>query len=151
MSYKDVKHDSVTVDAKNQILGRLASEVATILMGKKKPNYVPYMDNGDKVVVVNAKLVKVTGKKESQKTYSRHSGFPGGYREEVFGKLRETNPEKIIIHAVKGMLPKSKLGKQMIKKLSVYAAAAPMGAKKEFQTAKVEEPVAAETQEGESA
>ena len=124
MSYKEIKHETVKVDAKGKILGRLATEVATILMGKKKPNYVPYMDNGDNVVVVNAGQIKVTGKKTEQKTYGRHSGYPGGYREEVLGDVLATQPEKAIIHAVKGMLPKSKLGREMIKKLTVYKEAA---------------------------
>ena len=89
-------------------------------MGKGKPNYVPYLDMGDYVVVVNAKEVKVTGKKEKQKIYQRYSGYPGGLKEETLEQLRERRPEEIIRHAVKGMLPRGKLGRRMITKLYVY-------------------------------
>lgn len=117
----EIKRNWHAVDAKNKILGRLATEVATLLMGKNKPNYVSYLDCGDYVVVYNAKLIKVTGKKESQKVYTRHSGYPNGLRQESLSKLRERRPEEIIIHAVKGMIPKTKLGKDMMTKLHVYA------------------------------
>jgi len=119
----EIKRDWHLIDAKGKILGRLATEIATILMGKNKPNYVPYLDNGDYVVVTNAKQVKVTGQKEIQKVYTRHSGYPGGLRQETLGKLRARKPEEIITHAVKGMVPKTKLGADMIAKLHVYAAA----------------------------
>lgn len=116
----EIRRDWHLIDAKGKILGRLATEIATLLMGKNKPNYVAYLDNGDYVVVTNAKLVKVTGKKESQKVYTRHSGYPGGLRQETLAKLRVRKPEEIIIHAVKGMIPKTKLGRDMIVKLHVY-------------------------------
>lgn len=119
----DIKRSWHLVDAKGKILGRLATEVATILMGKNKPNFVPYLDNGDNVVVINAQAVKVTGKKETQKIYFRHSGFPGGDKKDNLVKLRRDHSERIIEHAVKGMLPKSKLGRTMIKKLYVYPGA----------------------------
>ncbi|MDD2822741.1 MAG: 50S ribosomal protein L13 [Candidatus Daviesbacteria bacterium] len=118
----DIKRDWHLIDAKGKILGRLATEIATILMGKNKPNYVPYLDSGDYVVVTNAKLVKVTGQKETQKVYTRHSGYPGGLRQETLAKLRARKPEEIIKHAVKGMIPKTKLGADMIAKLHIYAS-----------------------------
>lgn len=117
---KEIKRAWHLIDAKNQILGRLSTEAAKILMGKNKPNYVPFLDCGDNMVIINASKVKVTGKKETQKKYVRHSGYPGGYKEETLAELREDHPERVIIHAVAGMLPKSKLGKKMIKKLHVY-------------------------------
>lgn len=120
---KDIKREWHVVDAKDQVLGRLATDVATKLLGKNKVNFVPYLDNGDFVVVTNASLVKVTGKKSSQKVYFRHSGYPGGDKTEVFDKLIVRRPEEVVRHAVKGMLPKTKLGREMIKKLHVYANA----------------------------
>lgn len=120
LSSKDIKRTWHQVDAKDQTLGRLATGIATILMGKNKANFVPYLDNGDFVVVINASQVKVTGKKSSQKKYVRHSGFPGGLRTEVFSDLQKRRPEEIIRHAVRGMLPKTKLGDKMIIKLYVY-------------------------------
>jgi large subunit ribosomal protein L13 len=121
LSAKDIKRNWHLVDAKDQVLGRLASGVATILLGKNKSNFVPYLDNGDFVVVTNASLVKVTGKKTSQKVYFRHSGYPGGDKTEVYDKLMARRPEEIVRHAIKGMLPKTKLGQEMIKKLHVYS------------------------------
>ncbi|MBU1228105.1 MAG: 50S ribosomal protein L13 [Actinobacteria bacterium] len=109
------------VDADGLPLGRLASEVAHILRGKHNPKYAPHMDMGDFVVVVNAEKVAVTGSKAEQKQYHRHSGFPGGLRTQTFAQMRETYPERIIEQAVRGMLPKNRLGRQMIKKLKVYA------------------------------
>ncbi len=120
LSAKDIKREVVKFDAKNKILGRLTTEIAATLMGKKKPNFVPYLDNGDFVVVTNAAHVKVTGNKESAKRYIRHSGYPGGFKEEKLSDLRKRRPEEIIVHAVKGMLPHTKLGRQMIKKMKVY-------------------------------
>lgn len=120
VSAKDIKRTWHLMDAKKQTLGRLATEVATILMGKKKPNYVPYLDMGDNVVVINSAKVVVTGKKEQQKKYARHSGYPGGFKAETLSDVRENKPNELIIHAVKGMLPKTKLGRTMIKKLHVY-------------------------------
>lgn len=121
VSAKDIKRQTHTIDASGKILGRLATEVATILMGKNKPNYVPYLDVGDFVVVTNASKIKLTGKKMQDKKYVRHSGYPGGLKVETFGKIIKRRPEYVIEHAVKGMLPHNKLGKQMVKKLKVYA------------------------------
>lgn len=111
------------VDAAGVPLGRLASETARILRGKHKPTFAPHMDLGDFVVVINAERVAVTGNKAAQKQYYRHSGFPGGLRAQSFEQLRKTYPERIIEQAVRGMLPKNRLGRQMLKKLRVYAGA----------------------------
>ncbi|MDD5146988.1 MAG: 50S ribosomal protein L13 [Candidatus Daviesbacteria bacterium] len=121
LSAKDIKRESHAIDASGKILGRLATEVATILMGKNKNKFVPYLDLGDFVVVTNASKVKVTGKKMKDKKYVRHSGYPGGLKVETFDKLINRKPEYIIEHAVKGMLPHNRLGRQMIKKLKVFA------------------------------
>ena len=120
-SAKDIKREKYTIDASDKILGRLATEIAKILMGKNKPSYVPYLDMGDFVIVPNASKVKVTGKKINSKVYTRHSGYPGGLKQESFDKLIVRRPEYIIEHAVKGMLPNNKLGRAMFKKLKVYA------------------------------
>jgi len=117
----DSTSDWYVVDAAGAPLGRLASEVATLIRGKHKPTYAPHVDGGDHVVVVNASLVQVTGRKETDKYYYRHSGYPGGLRADSFERMRERYPERIIEVAVKGMLPKSKLGRKMAKKLKVYA------------------------------
>ncbi|MBE9126757.1 MULTISPECIES: 50S ribosomal protein L13 [unclassified Coleofasciculus] len=109
------------IDAADQRLGRLATEIARILRGKNKPTYTPHMDTGDFVIVVNAEKVAVTGKKRSQKLYRRHSGRPGGMKTETFAKLQARLPERIVEHAVKGMLPKNSLGRQLFTKLKVYA------------------------------
>ncbi|HAJ62447.1 MAG TPA: 50S ribosomal protein L13 [Cyanobacteria bacterium UBA8543] len=109
------------VDATNQRLGRLASEIAMVLRGKNKPSYTPHMDTGDFVIVVNAEKVAITGKKRTQKLYRRHSGRPGGMKTETFAKLQVRVPERIIEQAVKGMLPKNSLGRQLFTKLKVYA------------------------------
>lgn len=111
------------VDATDQHLGRLASEVAKVLRGKNKPHYTPHLDTGDFIIVVNAEKVAVTGKKRSQKLYRRHSGTPGGMKVETFAKLQARLPERIIEKAVKGMLPKNSLGRQLFTKLKVYAGA----------------------------
>lgn len=124
LSAKNIKREKHIVDASGKILGRLATEVATILMGKQKANYVPYLDNGDFVVVTNASKVKVSGKKAQNKVYTRHSNYPGGLTKETFDKMIIRKPEYIIEHAVKGMLPGTKLGKAMIKKLKVYSGPA---------------------------
>jgi large subunit ribosomal protein L13 len=108
------------VDAANQRLGRLASEIAMILRGKRKPCYTPHMDTGDFVIVINAEKVAVTGKKSEQKIYRRHSGRPGGMKEESFSKLQKRVPERIVEKAVKGMLPKNALGRKLFTKLKVY-------------------------------
>ncbi|MBJ7899291.1 MAG: 50S ribosomal protein L13 [Cyanobacteria bacterium RI_101] len=109
------------IDAADQRLGRLASEVATILRGKNKPVFTPHLDTGDFVIVVNAEKVAVTGRKGEQKLYRRHSGRPGGMKTETFDKLQARLPERIVEHAVKGMLPKNTLGRQLFTKLKVYA------------------------------
>ena len=107
-------------DAKEKVLGRLAGQIAKILTGKDKVDYLPYMDKGDFVVVINAKEVRVTGKKEIQKKYYRHSGFPGGLRSKTVQDTREQNPQQLIRHAVIGMMPRNKLAHQMLKKLYVF-------------------------------
>ena len=109
------------VDAEGQTLGRLATVVATVLRGKNKPNYTPFLDMGDNVIVINAAKVKVTGKKLDQKTYFRHSAYVGGAKETTLRKMLEEHPERVIEHAVRGMLPKNRLGAQMYRKLNVYA------------------------------
>lgn len=109
------------VDASNQRLGRLASEIARVLRGKNKPTYTPSIDTGDFVIVINAEQVDVTGRKRTQKLYRRHSGRPGGMKVETFAKLQARIPERIIEQAVKGMLPKNTLGRQLFTKLKVYA------------------------------
>jgi large subunit ribosomal protein L13 len=109
------------VDADGQVLGRLASKAAMILMGKHKPSYATFLDTGDHVIVINAAKVRLTGRKESQKLYRRHSGYPGGLSEVGAAKMRATRPAKMVEQAIAGMLPKTKLGKQMYRKLKVYA------------------------------
>lgn len=109
------------LDAEGKTLGMLASEAASILRGKKKPIYTPYIDCGDYVIVINAEKIQVTGKKAKKKIYKHHTGYPGGLREITFEKLMEKDPEEIIRHAVKGMMPKGPMGRQMYKKLKVYA------------------------------
>jgi large subunit ribosomal protein L13 len=103
------------------VLGRVASEVARILMGKNKPIYTPFLDTGDHVVIINAEKIRLTGRKEEQKVYRRHTGYPGGLVETSVKKVRANHPTRIVEDAVAGMLPKTKLGKHMIKKLKVYA------------------------------
>lgn len=109
------------VDAEGKTLGRLAVEVAKVLRGKNKPTYTPHVDTGDHVIVVNAEKVVLTGKKLEQKTYFRHSGYPGGTTFTTAGKMLATKPERVVEAAVKGMLPKNSLGRQMFRKLNVYA------------------------------
>ena len=109
------------IDADEAVLGRIASAAAKILMGKHKPSYTPYIDTGDHVIVVNAAKVKLTGNKEEQKLYRRHSGYPGGLTETSARKVRAARPTRMVEEAVQGMLPKSKMGKQMYRKLQVYA------------------------------
>ena len=109
------------VDAEGKTLGRLASEVANVLRGKNKPIYTPHIDTGDYVIVVNAEKVKVTGKKLEQKIYYHHSEYVGGMKETTLKEMMQKKPEFVITHAVKGMLPKGPLGRQMLKKLHVYA------------------------------
>ena len=109
------------VDATDQTLGRLASRIARVLEGKHKPSYAPNLDSGDFVVVLNARRISVTSDKLESKLYIRHSGYPQGYREETLGHLLERRPEEVIRRAVKGMLPRTKLGMQQLRKLKVYA------------------------------
>lgn len=109
------------VDASNQRLGRLASVVASLLRGKAKPIFTPHLDTGDFVIVINAEKVVVTGKKETQKVYRRHSGRPGGMKMETLAQLRKRLPERVVEHAVKGMLPEGRLGRRLFTKLKVYA------------------------------
>lgn len=118
-SAKDIKREKHVIDASGKILGRLATEVARILMGKDKPSFVPYLDLGDFVTITNASKVKVSGKKLKDKTYFRNSGYPGGQKSEKFIDLIARKPKFIIEHAIAGMLPKNRLGQQMIKKLTV--------------------------------
>ena len=116
-----IKRDWYLVDATDQVLGRLASEVALRLRGKHKPQFTPHMDTGDYIVVVNAEKIRVTGNKTEDKMYYRHSGFIGGIKAINFAKLRVKSPQTIIERAVKGMLPKGPLGRQMFRKLKIYA------------------------------
>jgi large subunit ribosomal protein L13 len=116
----DIVSDWHLIDADGQVLGRLAVRVAALLRGKHKPTYAPHMDGGDHVVVVNADKVVVTGNKAIQKNYNRHSGYPGGLKRNGFTQMIKTKPERVIEHAVKGMLPHTALGRQMYKKLRVY-------------------------------
>lgn len=109
------------IDADGAVLGRVASKAAMLLMGKNKPTYTPFLDTGDHVIVINAAKVRLTGRKEEQKFYRRHSGYPGGFVEVQAVKMRQTRPAKMIEEAISGMLPKTKLGKQMYRKLKVYA------------------------------
>jgi large subunit ribosomal protein L13 len=109
------------VDAEGMVLGRLATEIASILRGKNKAEYTPHMDMGDFVVVVNADKIVLTGKKEQQKLYRRHSGYPGGLREIPYERMMEKHPERVLENAVRGMLPKNTLGRAMFRKLKVYA------------------------------
>jgi large subunit ribosomal protein L13 len=109
------------LDADGMVLGRLASAAARVLMGKNKPSYTPFLDTGDHVIVINASKVRLTGRKDEQKLYRRHTGYPGGLIEVGAAKMRSTRPAKMLEQAIAGMLPKTKLGKQMYRKLKVYA------------------------------
>jgi len=109
------------IDAEGQVLGRIATKAARVLQGKHKASYTPFIDTGDHVVVVNAAKVKLTGRKEDQKIYRQHSGFEGGLREERARVVRQRKPERLVEEAVRGMLPKTKLGDAMYRKLKVYA------------------------------
>ena len=117
----EVKRNWYLVDAQEQVLGRLASEVATRLKGKHKPIYTPHVDTGDYIVVINAEKVHVSGNKEDQKLYQWHTGHPGGIKSRNLKSMREKSPVSIIESAVKGMMPKSKLGREMMSKLKIYA------------------------------
>ena len=118
---KDITQDWHVVDAEGRVLGRLASRVASILMGKEKPIYTDFLDCGDFVIVVNAEKVRLTGKKLSDKLYYRHSGYPGGLKQMTAAEVLQKHPERVIRSAVKGMLPRNKLGRKMLSKLKIYA------------------------------
>src|SRR5262245_9928964 len=120
-SGKNVQRNWFVIDAGDMVVGRVATEAARVLMGKHKTTYTPYIDTGDHVIIINADKVKLTGKKEDQKLYRYHSGYPGGLREVSAKQMRQARPVKLLEEAVSGMLPKSKLGKQMYRKLNVYA------------------------------
>lgn len=117
---KEIKRNWHLIDAKGQVLGRLTPKIALLLQGKQKVNYVPYLDMGDNVVVINAKQIVLTGKKSQSKIYTRYSGYPGGLKIDKFSDLLENNPEYIIKHAVSGMLPKNKFRDQRLKRLFIY-------------------------------
>ena len=120
-SAKSVDRVWHVIDARDAVLGRLATKAATLLMGKHKPIYTPFLDTGDHVIIINAEKVRLTGAKEEQKFYRYHTGYPGGLKERTAKRMRETRPAKMVELAVWGMLPKTKLGKHMYKKLKVYA------------------------------
>jgi len=120
VSEKDVRHAWFVVDATGQVLGRLAAGVAKVLAGKHRPNWVPYLDTGDFVVVTNAEKIRLTGNKADDKLYHRHTGYPGGLRSVTAKDLKAKYPERLIESAIRGMLPKTKLGRKQFKKLKVY-------------------------------
>lgn len=117
----EVQHDWYVIDAAGQTLGRLATQIATLLRGKHKPTFSPNLDGGDFVVVVNAEKVHLTGRKPDQKMYYRHSGYPGGFKQVPYHRMMAQHPDRILRFAVKGMLPKTRLGRRLITKLKVYA------------------------------
>lgn len=119
----EIERKWYVVDAEGQTLGRLASQVAAVLRGKYKPIYTPHLDTGDYVIIINADKIAVTGKKLDQKLYRSHSEYTGGFKETTLKEMMNKKPEEVIKHAVKGMLPKNSLGKNMLKKLHVYAGA----------------------------
>jgi large subunit ribosomal protein L13 len=118
---KDIQREWYVVDAEGQTLGRLASEIASILRGKNKPYFVPHLDTGDYVIVVNASEIQVTGNKMDQKVYTRYTGWPGGLRTATLRERMAKHPEEVVRGAIKGMLPRGPLGRQMLRKLHVYA------------------------------
>lgn len=120
---EEVTRDWYLVDVDNKVLGRVATEIANVLRGKNKPTFTPSVDTGDFVIVVNAEKIALTGKKLSDKTYYSHSSYPGGLKEITAGKLIEKKPEELLKKAVKGMLPKNKLARHMLKKLKIYSGA----------------------------
>lgn len=120
---EDVQARWHVIDAEGLVLGRLATEVARVLRGKHLPSFTPHIDNGDYVIVVNAEKVRVTGDKETDKKYYRYSGYPGGLHEQSLRELRKKHPERVVEIAVRGMLPKNRLGRQLYRKLHVYAGA----------------------------
>lgn len=118
---QDVKREWLLIDASDQVLGRLASFSANILRGKNKPEFTPHVDTGDNLVIINASKIKLTGAKADSKTYTHHTGHPGGLKEESFKDAMEKHPERVVEHAIKGMLPKNSLGHEIGMKLHVYA------------------------------
>lgn len=120
---KDINREWFVVDADDKVLGRLATQIAHRLRGKHKPEFAPHMDNGDFIIVVNCDKIKVTGNKLSQKKYYRHSGYVGSLKEITLEKMLATHPERVLMNAVKGMLPKNRLGRAMLKKLRLYPGA----------------------------
>jgi len=118
---EDADRKWYVIDAKDQVLGRLATKCARVIRGKEKPVFTPNMDAGDFVVVINADKIKLTGKRDLQKEYFSHSGYPGGVKIRTFSEMMTKNPAFVVEHAVKGMLPKNRLGRKLIKKLKVYA------------------------------
>jgi large subunit ribosomal protein L13 len=127
----DIKRETHTIDASEQMLGRLATQVAILLMGKHKTTFSRAMDIGDIVIVVNAEKIKVSGKKPLQKMYYRHSGYPGGFRKDTFEKMMEIHPDRVIEYAVKGMLPTNRLRARMLKRLRIYPGELPVPVKTE--------------------
>ncbi|MBI4430196.1 MAG: 50S ribosomal protein L13 [Candidatus Omnitrophica bacterium] len=117
---EDITRRTHLIDANGKVLGRLATRVATLLMGKDRADYTPHADPGDAVIIINAEKIRLTGKKEEEKIYKRFTGYPGGLKEFPFKMLRERHPDEIILHAVKGMLPNNKLTKRMLGRLWVY-------------------------------
>ncbi|WP_390904194.1 50S ribosomal protein L13 [Slackia exigua] len=136
---QEVEREWVLIDATDQVLGRVATKAATILKGKNKPQYTPHVDTGDFVVIINADKIRVTGTKVTSKEYYRHSGHPGGLKKETFQEAMEKHPERVIEHAVKGMLPKNTLGRAMGMKLKVYAGAEHPHAAQKPREIKIEE------------
>ena len=116
-----IKREWFVIDASDKVLGRLATTVADRLRGKHKPEYTPHMDTGDYIVIINAEKVRVTGRKFTDKKYYRHTGYPGGLKETTFDKMQDKAPEEIIKKAIKGMMPKGPLGREMFRKLKIYA------------------------------
>lgn len=121
MKEAEIQHDWLLVDADNQVLGRLATQVATLLRGKHKPTFTPHLEMGDFVIVVNAEKIVLTGRKADQKIYYRHTGYPGGLRQTPFKVMLAKHPERIIRFAVKGMLPKTRQGRHLIRRLRIYS------------------------------
>ena len=136
---QEVEREWVLIDATDQVLGRVATKAATILKGKNKPQYTPHVDTGDFVIIINADKIRVTGTKVTSKEYYRHSGHPGGPKKETFQEAMEKHPERVIEHAVKGMLPKNTLGRAMGMKLKVYAGAEHPHAAQKPREIKIEE------------
>lgn len=135
----EVEREWLVIDATDQVLGRVAAKAAVLLKGKHKPQYTPHVDTGDFVIIVNADKIRVTGNKTTAKEYFRHSGHPGGLKKETFAEAMEKHPERVIEHAVKGMLPKNTLGRAMGKKLKVYVGAEHPHAAQKPREIKIEE------------